>query len=96
MPTAGHRPQWATPAVGVRLAVRGVGEPLVHDTRVDHGDVARQRTEGKTWFWDLAGESVLETRIVGPDLSLVDAGNVLAPRLQGQMQLCAWSSALRL
>ncbi len=34
------------------------------------GDTARQRTKGKAWFWELAGTTVLDTGLAGPDLSL--------------------------
>jgi len=35
------------------------------------GDFARQRTEGKSWYWDLGGVRVATTLGLGPDLALL-------------------------
>ncbi len=48
------------------------------------GDVARQHTEGKTWFWEAAGTPVLETGIGGPELTLSANGKPLQSITQGQ------------
>jgi mono/diheme cytochrome c family protein len=48
------------------------------------GDVARQHTEGKTWFWEAGGTPVLETKIDQPEVSLVMRGVALQPVKQGQ------------
>ncbi|HJN11026.1 MAG TPA: c-type cytochrome [Pirellulaceae bacterium] len=48
------------------------------------GDVARQHTEGKTWFWEAAGTPVLETKLDQPEVSLVRRGVALQPVVQGQ------------
>ncbi|MCI0459430.1 MAG: c-type cytochrome, partial [Gemmataceae bacterium] len=48
------------------------------------GDVARQQTKGKTWFWELGGATVLSTGITGPDLSLVVGGQEISPQPLGQ------------
>jgi mono/diheme cytochrome c family protein len=40
------------------------------------GDTARQRTEGKTWFWELAGAPVLDTQDTSPDLTLLNPRGV--------------------
>jgi mono/diheme cytochrome c family protein len=38
------------------------------------GDVARQHTRGKTWFWEPAGSVVLDNALARPDLSLMIDG----------------------
>ncbi len=45
------------------------------------GDFARQRTQGKSWFWDLAGVPVATDFPEAPDLFLVadQTGEVIAP-----------------
>jgi len=48
------------------------------------GDVARQHTEGKTWFWEAAGTPVLETGLNQPEIELAVEGLTLRPTLQGQ------------
>ncbi len=48
------------------------------------GDVARQHTRGKTWFWEPAGTVVLDTGLVYPDLTLTVDGHELAARPLGQ------------
>lgn len=48
------------------------------------GDVARQHTHGKTWFWEPAGNVILDTVLTGPDLSLSIAGRDLTARPLGQ------------
>jgi mono/diheme cytochrome c family protein len=48
------------------------------------GDVARQRTRGKTWLWELAGATVLETGIRAPDLTLLSGGREMLARPLGQ------------
>src|SRR5262249_11886746 len=48
------------------------------------GDTARQRTEGKSWFWEVGGTAVLDTGITGPDLALAADGRELPPRPLGQ------------
>jgi mono/diheme cytochrome c family protein len=48
------------------------------------GDAARQRTEGKAWFWEVGGAAVLDTGITGPDLALVADGRDLPLRPLGQ------------
>jgi mono/diheme cytochrome c family protein len=45
------------------------------------GDFARQRTEGKSWYWDLAGTPVIRAASAGSDLALrrhVSAGKETA------------------
>jgi mono/diheme cytochrome c family protein len=58
------------------------------------GDVARQRTKGKTWFWELAGTTVLDTGMTTPDLSLLLDGRVLSAQPLGQFitEADAWQS----
>jgi mono/diheme cytochrome c family protein len=41
------------------------------------GDVARQRTKGKAWFWEPAGTTVLDTTLASPDVSLTLDGRDL-------------------
>lgn len=54
------------------------------------GDIARQRTKGKIWLWETAGESwsglKLDNRFQGvPDFQLIaEDGKILAPALVGQ------------
>jgi glucose/arabinose dehydrogenase/mono/diheme cytochrome c family protein len=35
------------------------------------GDFARQRTQGKSWFWDMAGAPLLQTQTSGADVALL-------------------------
>lgn len=58
------------------------------------GDLARQQTKGKTWFWESAGAPILDTRLVGSDLTLVSTGRILSPLLQGQFitEADAWET----
>ena len=48
------------------------------------GDVARQRTKGKTWFWEAAGLEVLSPRITGTDLALSRQGKAWQATANGQ------------
>ncbi|MGH7223770.1 MAG: hypothetical protein ACRELF_11115, partial [Gemmataceae bacterium] len=58
------------------------------------GDVARQHTRGKSWFWEQAGSVVLDTALTEPDLSLSIAGRDLAARPLGQFltEADAWQT----
>ncbi len=58
------------------------------------GDTARQRTKGKSWFWELAGTPVLDTALASPDLTLLSDGRELAARPLGQFvtQADAWQA----
>jgi len=38
------------------------------------GDLARQRTEGKSWYWDMAGTPIVSGYERGPDFVLVKSG----------------------
>ncbi len=48
------------------------------------GDAARQRTQGKTWYWEPAGTLVLDSEIPGPDVTLTRNGRDMTPQLSGQ------------
>src|SRR5262249_7824165 len=48
------------------------------------GDTARQRTQGKSWFWEVAGPTVRDTELTVPDLGLLTGGRELPPRPLGQ------------
>lgn len=48
------------------------------------GDAARQRTKGKTWYWEQAGTPVLDLGMAGSDITLISAGQELAPSPLGQ------------
>jgi mono/diheme cytochrome c family protein/glucose/arabinose dehydrogenase len=48
------------------------------------GDVARQRTRGKSWFWELAGTQLLFSTPGPSDLGLIAGGQWIAPQRQGQ------------
>ena len=48
------------------------------------GDVARQRTEGKSWYWETAGNELLRTNLAGPDLALTSNGQTFRPLIVGQ------------
>jgi mono/diheme cytochrome c family protein len=48
------------------------------------GDAARQRTKGKTWFWEQAGTSVLDPGLTGSDITLVSGGREVVPSALGQ------------
>lgn len=56
------------------------------------GDVARQRTEGKSWYWEQGGVDLLPTEFTGSDISLLDGDGVHEPRIIGQFttELDAW------
>jgi cytochrome c553 len=58
------------------------------------GDVARQHTRGKAWFWEPAGAVVLDTALTQPDLSLTIDGRDLAARPLGQFvtEADAWQT----
>ncbi len=58
------------------------------------GDVARQHTRGKAWFWEPAGAVVLDTGIMQPDLSLVIDGRDMTMRPLGQFftEADAWQT----
>jgi cytochrome c553 len=48
------------------------------------GDTARQRTKGKSWFWEAGGDIVFKPGFVDSEVSLVVAGKELFPRRAGQ------------
>ncbi|MEX0819088.1 MAG: c-type cytochrome, partial [Pirellulaceae bacterium] len=48
------------------------------------GDVAQERTEGKTWFWTAAGTPLLTTGLADSELSIIDGDRELQPALAGQ------------
>lgn len=48
------------------------------------GDVARQRTKGKTWFWETGGTELLSAAPADTDLTLVIDGQELRPQADGQ------------
>jgi hypothetical protein len=58
------------------------------------GDVARQHTRGKDWFWEPAGAVVVDTGLKQPDLSLILEGRELAPSPLGQFltEADAWQT----
>ena len=66
------------------------------------GDVAHQRTEGKSWYWDVAGEPLFEVTATEPELSADAAGHVRSnpfdeanssrKSMTGDMCPTAWSS----
>ncbi len=45
------------------------------------GEFARQRTTGKSWFWDLAGVTLLQTKGSGPFVSLLNTDEPDTPHL---------------
>jgi len=48
------------------------------------GDAARQRTRGKSWFWESAGIDLLRGDPAGAELEVEWNGNRVAPRRDGQ------------
>ena len=48
------------------------------------GDTARQRTEGKTWFWELAGVPLELSEATRSELALQRDGEWLEPEVRGQ------------
>jgi hypothetical protein len=48
------------------------------------GDTARQRTEGKTWYWEAAGKDILDAGLDGAELSFVRPGADAVPQVNGQ------------
>jgi mono/diheme cytochrome c family protein len=48
------------------------------------GDLARQYTRGKTWFWEPGGATILENAWTAPDLSMSLNGRDLTARPLGQ------------
>ncbi|MDG2382685.1 MAG: c-type cytochrome [Pirellulaceae bacterium] len=57
------------------------------------GDAARQRTKGKTWFWDLAGTRMLLDNSPDSDVAILAAGKRYFAETQGQFvtQADRWS-----
>ena len=58
------------------------------------GDVARQRTRGKAWFWEVAGEELLSTASVESELTLLYQGQTIGPSVAGQFvtEVDRWKS----
>ena len=83
-------PSQATPTESVRLKPFLVWLANRHNVLLDLeagalalwtvGDTARQRTKGKSWFWELAGTAVLDTGFDSPDLEAFRAAQLLADR----------------
>ena len=48
------------------------------------GDLARQRTEGKTWYWETAGTPLWQVRGEEPELRVQAGEQTWVPQLQGQ------------
>jgi cytochrome c553 len=48
------------------------------------GDTARQRTKGKSWFWEAGGEPIFETSADEDELRLIVDGKELRPVRSGQ------------
>ena len=48
------------------------------------GDAARQRTKGKTWFWDLSGTRILFDDSVDSDVAILAGGKRYFAEAQGQ------------
>ena len=48
------------------------------------GDVAHERTEGKTWFWAAAGTPLLKTELAGSELAIVNGSSESKPETAGQ------------
>jgi len=53
-------------------------------TRWSIGDTARQRTAGKTWFWEAAGNEIVQTGLNRPELTIQVDGHWLPAEQQGQ------------
>lgn len=58
------------------------------------GDLARQRTRGKTWYWELAGFSLLKPELKRSEIGLLIDGKYLAPVAMpdGVFRLEGWSA----
>jgi mono/diheme cytochrome c family protein len=48
------------------------------------GDTARQRTEGKSWYWEAGGTVVLDAGLETPELVLLEGRRETAPSSPGQ------------
>lgn len=48
------------------------------------GDTARQRTEGKTWFWEMGGKEIFLPKINESEISLLRSEVIETPDLSGQ------------
>lgn len=48
------------------------------------GDMARQRTEGKSWFWETAGKEILRTELDAAEVTLQNGSIEESPRVIGQ------------
>lgn len=61
------------------------------------GDMARQRTKGKTWYWEQGGPTVFDPQIEGSELSLIVDGKELFPERRQQFlaDMLGYSSATR-
>ncbi|MEX2174362.1 MAG: c-type cytochrome [Pirellulaceae bacterium] len=50
------------------------------------GDTARQRTKGKSWFWEAGGDSIFDPGIAESELSLWIDGRERSPSSRGQFK----------
>lgn len=48
------------------------------------GDVAQERTEGKSWYWTTAGTPVFTTGLAGSELSIIEGKEEAKPTVIGQ------------
>jgi mono/diheme cytochrome c family protein len=48
------------------------------------GDTARQRTKGKSWYWEVGAKSILDPGFQNSELSLVIGGKEVPPKETGQ------------
>ncbi|MDA1054294.1 MAG: c-type cytochrome [Planctomycetota bacterium] len=48
------------------------------------GDVAQERTEGKSWYWAAAGTPLLKTELAGSELTIIDGNSESRPETVGQ------------
>src|SRR5581483_3405095 len=44
------------------------------------GDIARQRTKGKSWYWEMGGKSLLDSIVQESEISLIVGGRELRPK----------------
>ncbi|HWC91402.1 MAG TPA: PA14 domain-containing protein, partial [Pirellulales bacterium] len=49
------------------------------------GDTARQRTRGKSWYWEAGGQSLLPPTASGSELRLGRGGKMFEPEIVGQI-----------
>jgi mono/diheme cytochrome c family protein len=59
------------------------------------GDTARQRTKGKSWYWEMGGKSIFDPHFNESELSVIVRGTEYSPKAEGQFSGVFESMAIR-